>query len=60
MNNFHRHVAVIAFTLGAIGFMLICFMAYKIYTLSNTVGYLNRTVSSIKEELSGLDFKLNE
>lgn len=45
MNNFYRHVAVIALTLGTIGFMLICFMAYKIYMLSNTVGYLNETVS---------------
>ena len=47
MNNFHRHVAVIALTLGAIGFMLVCFIAYKLVTLSNTVGYLNETISSL-------------
>lgn len=45
MNNFHRHVAVIALTIGAVGFMLICFIAYKLVTLSDTVGYLNETLS---------------
>lgn len=60
MNNFYRHVTVIALTLGAVAFMLICFMAYKMLILSNTVGELHSKVSSINDTLSGLDFKLNE
>lgn len=45
MKNFYRHVAIISLTIGAIGFMLLCFMTYKICTLTKTVGYLSETLS---------------
>jgi len=53
MNNFYRHITVIALTIGAIGFMLLCFVAYKLFTLDSKVSTLNETVS-------GWDKYLNE